>query len=230
VIPDELPSLILCNTKACIKIEHSIIGSIEVEANEAVTDPVCVSLSDSIWDATDNELPALNGVESQMAYVRLTIARCTVFGEVLAHEIALAENSIFNARVCVARRQKGCVRFCYVPTDSRTPRRYECQPDLVVKAVQDKLARGEISADDSDAEIAREQTRVEPDFSSVRYGTPTYCQLAATCAEEIRRGADDKSEMGAFHDLYQPQRAANLQLRLSEYTPAGFDAGVIYVS
>ena len=28
---------------------------------------------------------------------------------------------------------------------------------------------------------------------------------------QIRAGADDEAEMGAFHDLYQPQRAANLR-------------------
>jgi hypothetical protein len=36
--------------------------------------------------------------------------------------------------------------------------------------------------------------------------------------------------MGAFHDLYQPQRAANLRTRLYEHTPAAMDAGVIYVT
>ena len=72
--------------------------------------------------------------------------------------------------------------------------------------------------------------RVCPQFTSTRYGTPTYCQLAHTCAGEIKRGADDESEMGVFHDLYQPQRAANLRARLEEYTPAGSDAGIIYAS
>ncbi len=75
-----------------------------------------------------------------------------------------------------------------------------------------------------------ERLRVKPQFNSTRYGMPTYCQLAHTCAEEIKRGADDESETGAFHDLYQPQRAANLRTRLEEYTPAGADAGIIYAS
>ena len=69
-----------------------------------------------------------------------------------------------------------------------------------------------------------------PQFNSTRYGTPTYCQLGHACAEEIKRGADDASEMGAFHDLFQPQRAANLRARLDEYTPAGMNAGIIYAS
>ena len=63
-----------------------------------------------------------------------------------------------------------------------------------------------------------------------RYGTPTYCQLADSCADEIKRGTDDESEMGVFHDLFQPQRAANLRARLDEYTPAGMDAGIIYAN
>jgi hypothetical protein len=72
-----------------------------------------------------------------------------------------------------------------------------------------------------------ERDRVRPAFNSLRYGTPTYCQLSQTCAEEIVRGADDESEMGVFHDLYQPQRCANLRARLEEFTPAGADVGIV---
>jgi hypothetical protein len=36
--------------------------------------------------------------------------------------------------------------------------------------------------------------------------------------------------MGAFHDLYQPQREASLRARLEEYTPAGTDVGIIFVN
>jgi hypothetical protein len=50
------------------------------------------------------------------------------------------------------------------------------------------------------------------------------------CADDIKRGADDQSEMGAYHDLFQPQREANLRARLDEYTPAGMDVGIIFVS
>ena len=71
---------------------------------------------------------------------------------------------------------------------------------------------------------------MQPQFSTRRYGTPGYGQLATTCADEIKRGADDESELGAFHDLYQPQREANLRARLDEYTPAGSNAGIIFVS
>jgi len=229
--PNE-PSLEIENTSAHIAIEHSILGSILVVADETLQDPVLIRISDSILDATSDELEALSGPEREFAFASLTIVRSTAIGKLLTHAISLAENSIFSAPVTVARRQSGCVRFCYVPPNSRTPRRYECQPDLVVKAAADKFAQaqGTISEAERDADLASEELRVEPEFNSTRYGTPTYCQLAETCAEEIKRGADDESEMGAFHDLYQPQRTANLRARLDEYTPAGMDAGIIYAT
>jgi hypothetical protein len=39
-----------------------------------------------------------------------------------------------------------------------------------------------------------------------------------------------KSEMGVFHDLYQPQREANLTTRLEEYTTAGMNVGIVFAS
>lgn len=119
------------------------------------------------------------------------------------------------------------MRFCYVPPGSRTPRRYECQPDQVIKAVAENIT---LSSGERESASQTETERVRPRFNSLRYGNATYCQLSEFCAEEIARGADDESEMGVFHDLYQPQRAANLRARLDEYTPAGTDAGVVYAN
>jgi hypothetical protein len=122
------------------------------------------------------------------------------------------------------------MRFCYVTPGSRTPRRYNCQPDLVEREIKAMFERGEISETEKDRRLESERTRVEPQFNSTHYGTPVYCQLAESCADEIKRGADDESEMGAFHDLYQPQRAANLRSRLDEYTQTGMQTGIIYVT
>jgi hypothetical protein len=36
--------------------------------------------------------------------------------------------------------------------------------------------------------------------------------------------------MGVFHDLFEPQRQANLRTRLDQYVPAGMDAGVLHVT
>jgi hypothetical protein len=224
------PSLELMNAPACVTIEHSIVGAIQVERDEANRDPLALRISDSIVDATSTEGVALGAAGRPCAHTTLTLVRSTVFGQVQTYSIELAEDSILMGAVRTCRRQLGCVRFCYVPAGSRTPRRYECQPDLVVQAVADRYARGEITGQEKDLLLEREQLRVEPEFNSTRYGTPTYCQLAIVCAPEILRGADDGSELGVFHDLYQPQRAANLRARLDEYAPAGMNAGIIYAS
>ncbi len=220
------PSLKLSDTEALVTIEHSILGSIEVNVSETRMEPISIKISDSILDAANNE-EVLSASDRRKAYATLEILRCTVFGKVQVHAMELAENSIFNGLVRVARTQIGCMRFCYVPDGSRTPRRYNCQPDLVEQAVDENP---DIPKEEKDSARHSESDRVRPLFNSTRYGKPTYCQLANDCADEIKRGADDESEMGAFHDLFQPQRAANLRARLDEFTPAGMEAGIIYAS
>lgn len=263
-VESAMASLKLLVSHLCVKIEHSIIGSIEVDPavrpliemdgreqdvaadeelldfrcrsieKEVRLDPIRICISDSILDATDPELEAIGTPDCRVGYAILTILRSTVFGQVQVHAIELAENCIFEGRITVARRQLGCMRFCYVTPESRTPRRYQCQPDLVMKKkAEDLRQEAKINKLDEPGEAViqaaqkREAVRVHPVFNSVRYGMPVYCQLAECCAEEIKRGADDESEMGVFHDLFQPQRLANLRVRLDEYLPARMDVGVI---
>jgi len=87
------------------------------------------------------------------------------------------------------------------------PRRYRCQPES-----------GGSEADTS------------PHFTSLRYGVAAYCQLARSSPDTIRRGADDESEMGAYHALFPAQREANLQIRLREYLRVGLATGIFYES
>lgn len=254
-----MASLKLLVSHLCVKIEHSIIGSIEVDPvfkpviemddsqldaaadeeaaqyrcrsieKEVRLDPIRICISDSILDATDPELEAIGTPDCRVGYATLTILRSTVFGQVQVHAIELAENCIFEGRITVARRQLGCIRFCYVTPESRTSRRYQCQPDLVIKKIAEDMLH---EPDESVIQAAqeREANRVHPVFNSVRYGMPVYCQLAECCAEEIKSGADDESEMGVYHHLFQPQRMANLRVRLDDYIPARMDVGIILSS
>ncbi|MEC4748948.1 hypothetical protein [Methylomicrobium sp. Wu6] len=250
------PSLEVFSPKACIKIEHCIVGSIEIypsladveENGEAPAikestsdtapcldnersvrlDPLRVCISDSIIDATGQDLEAIGAPDCTVAHVCLTIRRATVFGLVQVHAIELAENCIFDGRITVAKRQQGCVRFCHVAPESRTPRRYECQPDLVKSAIAVKLKNDSVTDMALiDAAKQQEADRVRPMYNSLRYGAPAYCQLAACCADEIKSGADDQAEMGVFHDLFQPQRLTNLRVRLDEFLPSRLDVGII---
>jgi hypothetical protein len=215
------PSIELINTRARLKVQHSILGAIHVVADEVQTEPAPIEISDSILDATSEDRMALGAQNLPAAFARLSIWRSTIFGQVLVHALEMAENCIFTSLVKVVRRQVGCVRYCYVPAGSRTPRRHRCQPDQVIQALG--------SAADDEAKMQARQ-RVLPLFTSTRYGDAAYAQLSDLCAEEITRGADDESEMGVFHDLFQPQRAANLRARLDEFTPAGMETGIFYAT
>ena len=219
--PEE-PSVDITNSRARVAIEHSIVGSIVVDNDEVRTDPIRLEISDSIVDATSlvgdgPQAQALTASNAQCALVQATVLRSTVFGRVSVHSIELAENSIFASPVVVARRQRGCMRFCYVAPPSRTPPRYECQPD--------KATAG-LAGDDATLEALR----VAPQFMSTRYGNPNYARLADEGPVELARGADDQSEMGVYHDLYDPQRRALLRQRLDEYVPADMAPGLIFVT
>jgi hypothetical protein len=210
-------SIALFDSSARLVVEHSIIGAIHVTANERAHDPVQLSISDSIVDATHEERPAICAPNLPLAFAALDIRRCTIIGTVAAHAVTLAENSIFTGGVRVGRRQIGCVRHSFVPPGSRTPRRHRCQPDEAMRKAADDAAKQTASG-------------MRPQFSSQRYGQPAYGQLALSCAAEIKNGADDASEMGAFHDLFQPQREAILAARLFEYTPADMSVGILFAS
>jgi hypothetical protein len=140
--------------------------------------------------------------------------------------------SIATALVQTQRTQAGCVRFSFVPAGSRTPRRYRCQPDLAAdKAIAEALAINPALTAAQRAQIrAAVVARVVPAFTTVRYGQPAYAQLRTHSPLELRTGAEDGSEMGVYCHLKQPQREANLRLRLDEYLPFGLEAGLIFAT
>ena len=208
VSPGE-PSLIVEHPFTTLQLERCITGPLCIFADSDVT----VTLRDCIVDAGSPESVAYGG-ETDEPGAEITLCECTVIGCLSARVVRLASNSIFLARVPdgsppgaapirVERRQEGCMRFCFVPPGSITPRRHRCQPETNPSAML-------------------------PHFTSRRYGDPGYCQLRSATPKQIRHGADDEGEMGVMHDLFQPQRETNLRIRLEEYLRFGLRAGLIY--
>jgi len=176
----------------------------------------------------------------------MTIENATLFGKVHTRELVMASNVIFEARlgpadtwsapVLSTKKQAGCVRFSYVPVGSQVPRRFRCQPDLgVSRAVEAALAANPGLSDTEKEALAAsvtagERARIVPAFTELVYGRAAYAQLGNACPVEIREGGDGEAEMGAFHDLQQPQRVTNLHIRLDEYLRIGLEAGVFFAS
>lgn len=208
-----------------ITIKRSILGPIRMPASAE-----CLTIQDSIVQAPDGEADIVHYAiaaddPGKGPAAPAILDRTTVFGPVHVKELIRGSETIFTAQVTTQRQQKGCVRFSYVPAGSLTPRRHRCQPDTAL-AKEAKILGRNLTAE----EQALLRSRLEPRFSSMRYGEPSYAQLHRSCAEEIRKGAEDESEMGAFASLKQPQREANLLIRMEEYLPFGLEAGLIFVT
>jgi hypothetical protein len=205
------PSLIVEHSFAKVTLERCIVGPIH-----AVTDAE-VTLIDCIVDAGAPDSVAFAADDAGGAGAELTVAQCTVIGKVHTKLLKLASNTIFFAKLgpkpadkwiaplLVQRRQEGCVRFCYLPPDSITPRRFHCVPNDAAPTAL-------------------------PLFTSLRYGDPGYAQLRRTTSLAIRTGGDNDSEIGVLNALFQPQREANLRLRLDEYLRFGLHAGLFFAS
>ena len=182
---------------------------------------------------TDHERVAIAGADGRAAHVELTVRRSTIVGRIVVYAIGYAEDAIFNARIDVVRRQIGCVRFCYVVPGSRTPKRYECQPDGALASVDAAMAPfGGTPEFALERGRRRAETvlRVAPRFESVRFGTSAYLRLSPCAPAEIAAGAHDESEIGVYHDLFEPQRLSMLRDRVTGSVPAGHDAAVIFAS
>lgn len=211
------------NNRLEITIDHSIVGPLrlpEAMAGLAVRDSV-------IHAPASLAIAAVEG-GSRMG-PRTTLERSTVLGAVNVKEMPLASETIFNDPVHVERLQVGCVRFSFVLDGSRTPRRYRCQPDLALAKRAAELGLNS-ACDLPPDERLLVVSRVRPSFTSVEYRRPAYVQLSLDCAEEIRTGAEDGSEMGVFSFLKQPQREANLRACLDEYLPFGLEAGIFFAT
>lgn len=184
---------------------------VRVTLDRAIVGPLRCGGDATSIDAVDS---IVDGTATATA---LRCERTTLLGAVAVREIGLASETIFGAPVTVERRQTGAIRFSYVPGGSITPPRFRCQPDLALAGADASMR-------------PRLERRLAPVFTSVRFGDPGFAQLGARCAAEIAAGAEDGSEMGAFHHLHQSQRAATLRAIVEEYLPLGLEAGIVFVS
>lgn len=204
-------SIIVEAENVSLLIDACIVGALQV------TQGANVRIVNSIIDANDETSLAYAGVETESSEDNdedevalggtLSVETSTIIGMVRTRLLSLASNSIFLATspdeedgqgwemepVYVQRIQDGGMRYSYVPLEARVPRRYKCQP-----------TQGTADFD-----------RVH--LTSFHYGDAGYGQLSKRCPEQVTQGADDGAEMGAFHLLFQPQREATLNSRLTEY-------------
>jgi hypothetical protein len=209
-----------------VQLAFCVLGSIglEAEADEVLLlDSVVVPFVSTLPDAVAGTAASLTALRAE---------RSTFLGDVSARTVEASE-CVFAGRLAAARLQQGCVRYTYVPPhtpsgDSRTPRRFACQPDLAVARVL--AAHGDITDPQARSRLVEaEQRRVRAVFVSRRFGDPGFAELDPSCPVEIATGAADGSEMGVYSHVKQAHRLEDLRRRVQEYLPAGITAGTTVI-
>jgi hypothetical protein len=160
-------------------------GALELAGSGVLT------VADSIVDAE----PAV-AVSAEAGDVELD--RVSVAGEVRARSLNASE-VIFDGRVAVEDRFRGCVRYSRVTTNSTLPRVYRVAWDTPVRVV---------SRNRRDA---------------------AWWRLREDCDAAIRRGAENGSELGAFSLTQLAERTTGFVRRLDQFTPVGLVTGVIRI-
>lgn len=213
------PNLVAEPAGLTVTARKSILGAIRAGQFVGVT------AFDTIIDATDPAGVAIADLDGFTGTGSLTLGGvdqldsndtpphgCTIVGKVHAVLLNLVSDTILWAGLAKSdswttgliadRKQEGCVRFSFLPTGAKTPRRFEC--------------------------IERTIAGPQPIFFAFRYGRPGYMKLLTSTPDVVRRGADDGGEMGAFHFVLGPLREADLRVRMQEYLPVGLEFGIIY--
>jgi len=200
-------SIVVTTAGTSLSLVRCISGPVGVAPGS--TTRICTSIVDSLSRCS----VAYAGPDLTAEGADLHIEDSTVIGKVRVHTMEMASSTIFLSRraagdpwlaaVWCSRRQSGCMRFCFVPTDSITPRRYRCLPE-------------DPSLDDA----------LLPKFVTLEYGRPSYGLLSGDCPAAIWTGADNGSQMGVYKPLEETEAVRNVQLRIPEFLPFNLEAGV----
>lgn len=201
------PSIIVSTAGSSLSLVRCISGPIGVAVG--TTTRICASTVDS----TSRCSVAYAGQDLASEGADLHIEDSTVIGKVRVHTMELASDSIFlamrakadpwQAAVWCSRRQSGCMRFCFVPSDSITPSQFRCLPE---------------GAASDDALL--------PKFVTLQYGRPSYGLLSGEVPMAIWTGADNGSQMGVYKLLEETEAVRNVQARAPEFLPFNLEAGI----
>jgi hypothetical protein len=201
------PSVVVTAPAVTLVLTRSISGPI-------AADPSGITrICGSVIDATTPFYVAYAGPDLVSAGADLHVEDSTVIGRVHTRTMTLASNSIFHARrgrrdpwpaaIWSSRKQTGCVRFCVLPYDSITPRRYHCLPP-----------------------DAASESALAPAFITTRYGHPAYMMLSGDTPMAVWTGAHNGSQLGVYLQTQETEAVSNIGLRAPEYLPALVESGI----
>lgn len=208
------------NARLAVAIDRTICDLVDLAAAVPL-----LEIADSIVGDADAS-PGAYVVDAPGAHV--TVESATIFGATRARSLD-GSNTLFDGGVRAEERQRGCLRYSYVRDrpSNRTPRGFRCQPDLALAARAAVLGLASAAAL-SGPERATVIARVQPTYTATDPAHAGFAQLRRATPIELREGAEDGAEMGAFRYLQQPSREANLRTSLQDYLRLGLEAGIFF--
>jgi hypothetical protein len=180
-------------------IDSSIVGPIVEDKVSGNSGTIQkLIIRDSIVQSIDPEnTPA---IETVLGLVEMQ--RVTLFGEVRVNRLVASE-ALIQGLVKVTDNQHGCFRFSATNDDPRKRLPPQFESHLFKPAVPNHF------------------------FVSRRFGDPGYAQLSDSAPQEVVRGAENRSEIGAFSGLLNPIKFNDLQAKVNEFMPFGLIAQVV---
>ncbi len=230
-------SLVIEAPNVLVEIESSVVGSIRAHPSSVIV------IRNSALDATARDQVALAALDDFGPAGRVTIENSTVIGKIHAYVFTLISNSILDGALAETSEtwplavhaddtQQGCARFSWIPSGSRVPRRYRCQPSLALgealRAARE--ANPAITVPQLTTIERRVVTPLRPSYTARRYGQSGYLQLLTSVPPAIRSGADNESEMGLWGHIHQIHRESNFAVRTEEFLPSGLEARHVYAT
>jgi hypothetical protein len=120
------PSLEVRGRPDSITVCWSVLGRILAESREVGTEPVTLSVADSVLDASDLTGAAIHGADDRPGWVCAELERVTVLGGAVVHSVSRVRDSLITGALECERRQTGRIGHSHVGPGSRTPRRTLC--------------------------------------------------------------------------------------------------------
>lgn len=170
-----------------------------LEIDASITGPIVVTDDATVGQIRIRDSIVQGGPDEtepvvEAATGEVILERVTVLGGIDVRRLWATE-ALLDGPVAIADTQRGCFRFGAARRGERLPHPHESH----------RFGPGEGDAF----------------FVSRRFGDPGYGQLAREAPEEIRRGAENGSEIGALSRLRNPIRLESLRAKVEEYLPFG---------
>ncbi len=148
----------------------------------------------------------LGGGEEQLHLRQARIERSTLSLPIhIDEQLDEATDSLFEYGLSLEGRGDGCVRFCFLRSDSQVLRRFRCLPA-----------------------VGESDGSVRFSFRAGHHSEPGFGQLTRGSSPRILQGASDGGEIGAMNHLKWQQREADLRATLSEYTRVGYETEIFF--